>query len=105
MNKIFHKGIDITTLRSIIVGSGGKSVIDSLQRVGRGMRIADGKDGVKIFDIWDQGVEWFEKHSQQRREAYQSAHFPVRVLGSIEEARSLFPPHTELPPTLRRDTI
>ncbi len=90
VNKIFHKGIDITTLRSIIIGGSGKSVIDSLQRVGRGMRIALGKSGVRIFDIWDGENDTLLTHSSERRDAYRLAHFPTTTWTSLDEVKAFF---------------
>ncbi|OHD23833.1 MAG: hypothetical protein A2Y38_17235 [Spirochaetes bacterium GWB1_59_5] len=75
-NVVFQEGIDVPSLRSVIVGCGGKSVIAALQRVGRGTRKdrdEEGnilKDTFEVWDIFDKGDEWLEKHSKERMSAY-----------------------------------
>ena len=89
---VFQEGIDVPELRSVIVGSGGKSIIAALQRIGRGMRVdrnADGSvaDGGDTFEVWDiedigcgckvhseqgmhNGCKWLEAHTKIRTHAY-----------------------------------
>lgn len=77
---IFQEGVDIPELRSVVNGAGQASIIAALQKLGRGMRIekdADGKvkDGADVFELWDiydTGNPWLEKHSRARRNAYLS---------------------------------
>jgi superfamily II DNA or RNA helicase len=68
---IFQQGVDIPSLASVIVGSGGASTIASIQRVGRGMRTDGGrKSQFEVWDIWDVGVGTLERHAKARRRAY-----------------------------------
>jgi len=75
---VFQEGVDIPTLESVIIGSGGKSIIAALQRIGRGMRTNGGtKNTFEVFDILDLGTPMMERHSRRRmntyvREAYQT---------------------------------
>lgn len=83
---VFQEGEDMPDLRSVVVGSAGKSVIASLQRIGRGMRTAAGKDGFEVFDVADlgclcmsgakarqhSGCKWLDKHTRERLKAYTS---------------------------------
>lgn len=75
-NVVFQEGIDVPSLCSVIVGCGGKSVIAALQRVGRGTRKdrdEEGnilKDTFEVWDIFDKGDEWLEKHSKERMASY-----------------------------------
>jgi superfamily II DNA or RNA helicase len=90
---IFQEGIDIPSLRSVVVASGGKSIIAALQRIGRGMR-ADASTGKTTFEVWDfadkgcgcrpdttegvhPGCRWLERHARARMRAYQSEGFDV----------------------------
>jgi superfamily II DNA or RNA helicase len=88
---VFQEGIDIPELRSVVVASGGKSVIAALQKLGRGMR-PDAKSGKTDFECWDfhdvgcgctkakaedgeerrthSGCRWLERHSRARLRAY-----------------------------------
>lgn len=84
---IFQEGIDVPELRSVVVGSGGKSVIATLQRLGRGMRVERDKDGnvveggdeFEVWDIDDRGNKWLERHSRARRNAYSGEGFETVV--------------------------
>ena len=92
---VFQEGVDIPELRSVIVASAGKSVIATLQRLGRGMRVERDRnnkvvEGGDEFDVWDvddtgcgctertkdtgelvhHGCKWLEHHSRDRRNAY-----------------------------------
>lgn len=75
---VFQQGIDIPELRSVVIGSGGKSVIAALQRLGRGMRVdrdaqgnvREGGDTFEVWDVLDRGQEWTERHANARRNAY-----------------------------------
>ncbi len=89
---VFQEGIDIPELRSAVFASGGKSIIATLQRLGRGMRVerdASGKVLKSTFEAWDfadngcgctsyakgdphQGCKWLERHTRERMKAYSS---------------------------------
>jgi len=76
---IFQEGVDIPELRSVIIASGGKSVIAALQRIGRGMRRPDGKETFEVWDVADDGNEWLARHAKQRRLAYQREGYSVTI--------------------------
>jgi superfamily II DNA or RNA helicase len=67
---VFQEGVDIPDLRSVVIACGGKSVIASLQRIGRGMRRAEGKTTFEVWDILDRGNKWLEAHAKKRSKAY-----------------------------------
>ncbi len=68
---VFQEGADIPELASAIIGSGGKSTIATLQRIGRAMRNNQGqKQECEIYDIADVGNKWMERHARARRNAY-----------------------------------
>jgi len=50
---VWREGIDIPTLDCVIMAAGGKSKIYTLQAVGRGMRVAEGKEWVEVVDFLD----------------------------------------------------
>ncbi len=76
---IFQEGIDIPALGSIIIGLGGKSVVAALQRIGRGMRMAAGKTTFEVYDLWDFGHPYLEKHAKERRAAYEREGHTVTI--------------------------
>jgi superfamily II DNA or RNA helicase len=69
---IFNEGIDIPDLRAVVIAAGGASAIQTLQRIGRGMRRTADKDEVHVYDIADKGHPWTERHAQARARAYRS---------------------------------
>ena len=70
VSTIFDVGVDIPELRTLINAAGGKSAIAAIQKVGRGMRRADGKTEVKVYDFNDEGNNWLERHTRQRIKSY-----------------------------------
>lgn len=76
---VWQEGVDIPELRTVIVGCGGKSTIAALQRLGRGMRLADGKDDFYMVDIADVGHKLTERHAKARQRAYKKAGFEIEV--------------------------
>lgn len=77
---IFQEGIDIPTLRSVVVASAGKSIIASLQRLGRGMRMSAGKTTFQLWDVNDVGNDWLERHSKARRNSFLREGYSVSVV-------------------------
>ena len=107
-NTIFHEGIDVPSLRSVVVASGMKSKIAVVQRMGRGMR-ADAKTSKTSFEVWDvadvgcgctsgkvtvnddpltddpraptshAACRWLEKHTTERKKAYEKEGFTVII--------------------------
>ena len=77
---VLVEGADIPSLRGAIIAGGGKSVIQTLQRIGRGMRIEKGKESFQVVDIFDDGCtaqgcshyacKKAREHSLDREKAY-----------------------------------
>jgi superfamily II DNA or RNA helicase len=84
---IFNEGIDVPELRSVINGGGGKSLIATFQRLGRGMRVdrradgsvTDGGDKFEVWDVLDAGNKWTERHARLRQSAYASEGYETFV--------------------------
>ena len=74
---IFQEGIDIPELRSLVVASAGKSVIATIQRIGRGMRLDEGKTEFHVWDIYDEGHKITERWSKARLKAYRNEGYEV----------------------------
>mgnify|MGYP001579345397 FL=1 len=75
---IFDVGIDIPEVRACIVASGGKSAIATIQRLGRGMRVVEGKAAMELWDFLDEGHKWLRRHSRERVRAFQQEGFDVQ---------------------------
>lgn len=90
-NVIFQEGIDVPSLRSVVVAAGGQSTVAAVQRLGRGIRADQktGKTAFDVYDIWDTGCgctpadiqhdacKWLEKHTLQRVRAYKTEGYDV----------------------------
>lgn len=92
-NKVFVTGTDIPSLRSIVNGMGYKSVIETLQRLGRGTRVVDGKTEFEMWDVFDtatdlakgkfSGNRWNHKHSRERQKAYASEGYDISLISDM----------------------
>lgn len=91
----FRQAVDIPCLRTIANVGGGEAVIDTIQKLGRGVRKASGKDTVKVLDVLDQGCvlcamgflhpacRAVATHSARRRFHYLSAGFMVTEIPCV----------------------
>ena len=64
--RVWSEGTNIRTIGAVINAIGGESEIASIQRFGRGMRKAEGKNDVILVDFFDTNHKWFLKHSGNR---------------------------------------
>lgn len=87
---VFQEGVDVPSLRSVINGAAGRSVIASIQKAGRGMRVERGRDGsvVKsdfwVYDLFDTGDKWLERAARDRRRAYLKEGYEVVTDGNFD---------------------
>lgn len=84
-SKVFVEGVDIPCIRSLINGAGGKSIIELLQRLGRGMRTRDAKGNptkteFEVYDYLDMGHRWTERHAKARQRGYKAEGYTVRIV-------------------------
>ncbi len=74
---IFGEGVDIPSVRALVVADGGQSVANVLQKVGRGLRRKQGDNRLDVVDIADTTHKWLSRHSQERLALYQAEGFEV----------------------------
>jgi superfamily II DNA or RNA helicase len=74
---VFDEGMDLPELRSIILAGGGKSKVAMLQRIGRGLRIAKGKQSFALIDFKDTSGYILKRHSKLRREVWVEEGFDI----------------------------
>lgn len=67
---IFNEGVSIKNIHLFINAAFGKSIVRTLQRVGRSLRKMEGKEKAMIFDFTDSGNKYTEKHSKIRKNHY-----------------------------------
>lgn len=69
VSAIFSTGVNIKNIHMIIFAAGGKSFIRTVQSIGRGLRLNENKDELKIIDICD-NLHYGREHAQKRKEIY-----------------------------------
>lgn len=97
---IFNQDVDIPELRAVVNASGGKSIIATLQKLGRGGRTSKGKVDFEVWDFADRSRcdctkvdncpgwhRWLQRHTKIRLKAYASEGYSVQ----LEDAAPLLP--------------
>ena len=74
---LFDEGIDIPNIEVLVFASPFESMIKTLQRLGRGMRIDGKKKKVIVLDFIDKGINYFYEHSMRRKSIYEKEGFKV----------------------------
>jgi len=82
------EGMNVKNIHNIVAASSYKSKVKTLQSIGRGVRVKDGKTTVKIFDIIDdlsidvnenginkKYISYGMKHYKERKKIYESVGF------------------------------
>lgn len=78
---IFGEGVNIPDISTIILAAGGKSHIQLLQRIGRGLRTGGiGDDKLHVYDFLDFTNKYLMKHSEIRYKLYKEEGFTVELL-------------------------
>lgn len=73
---IYSEGVDFPSLNVCILAEPFKSPIRLLQRIGRTMRIQEGKKDSVIYDIQDVNSPFFDKQASERRKLYDREGIP-----------------------------
>jgi len=74
---IFGEGVDIPSVRALIIADGGQSAAAVLQKIGRGLRRKAGDNRLNVIDFSDQTHKWLSRHSQERLVLYENEGFEV----------------------------
>lgn len=77
--ELLGEGTDVPVIRTVVVCDGGKSVIRTVQRIGRGMRVHGDKKFVLVFDFMDYVHRQLEKHSKARFKACRREGYDVEL--------------------------
>ncbi len=83
-----QEGMDIPCLASVVLAGAGKGVIGTVQKLGRGMRIAPGKDAYDVYDVHDIGGA-LERQAQKRKKTYEAEGHDVTILSWQELNKEL----------------
>jgi superfamily II DNA or RNA helicase len=78
-------GINIKNIHNVVFSSPSKSVVRVLQSIGRGLRISDTKDSVKLYDISDnlqykKYINHTMKHLGERMKIYNRENFSFNLV-------------------------
>ena len=71
-------GINIPRIFNLVLIEPGKSFVRVIQSIGRGIRKADDKDFVQIWDITS-GCKFARRHLAQRKNFYREAEYPFDI--------------------------
>ncbi len=88
---ILDEGVDIPNIRTVILGGGGKAQHRTKQRIGRGMRKAEGKHRLLVFDFADRG-KYLGNHAKKRQLLYErEPTYTVNRLTLLDTIEALTP--------------
>jgi superfamily II DNA or RNA helicase len=71
-------GINIPRIFNLVLIEPGKSFVRVIQSIGRGIRKAEDKDEVMIYDITS-SCKFAKKHLTQRKVFYKDANYPFSM--------------------------
>jgi len=71
-------GINIPRIFNLVLLEPGKSFVRVIQSIGRGIRKAEDKDFVQIWDL-TASSKYAKKHLTERKRFYKEAHYPFTV--------------------------
>jgi len=69
MSKIFSTGVSVKNIPFIIFAYLGKAWHKTVQAVGRGLRLHENKDKLRLFDLYD-NLMYSSKHADERKKIY-----------------------------------
>ena len=82
--QIFNTGINVF-VHQLINSCGGSADHLIIQRMGRGLRTAKDKDGLKYFDFLFENNEYLEKHSEKRISILEKQGHKIQIFDSLED--------------------
>lgn len=78
---ILDEGVDISGIDALVLGAGGKSLRQTLQRVGRGLRKKNGRENkLAVYDFMDYSNKHLKSHSEERIKIYNEEGFEVKEI-------------------------
>jgi superfamily II DNA or RNA helicase len=71
-------GINIPRIFNLVLIEPGKSFVRVIQSIGRGIRKAEDKDHVEIWDVTS-SAKFAKRHLAKRKEFYREANYPFSI--------------------------
>lgn len=75
---IASTGISINRLFNLVLFEPGKSFVRAIQSIGRGLRVAEDKDFVNVYDVTST-CKYSKRHLAKRKKHYSAADYPFKV--------------------------
>ena len=81
VTNIWSEGVNVPEIGALILAGGGKARHKVIQRIGRGLRVVEGKNYLAVFDFLDShSKKYLLGHSRQRLNAVEDAGFAHETL-------------------------
>lgn len=78
---IMDEGVDISGIDVLLMAAGGKSLRQTIQRVGRAIRKKKGRENTAyVYDFYDRTNEYLFKHSKERLKIYEEEEFEINYI-------------------------
>lgn len=71
-------GINIPRLFNLVIVEAGKSFVRVIQSIGRGVRVAEDKNHIEVYDICSDS-KFSKKHLSERKKHYNEAKYPYKI--------------------------
>lgn len=71
-------GINIPRIFNLVLLEAGKSFVRVIQSIGRGIRVAEDKDFVQVYDLTSK-MKFSSRHLTKRKSYYRDANYPFKV--------------------------
>jgi superfamily II DNA or RNA helicase len=84
---VLSQGTDISNISGLILGFVGKAYTNTIQRIGRSLRLHDGKKYAFIIDFYDNTHGYLKAQSNKRRKIYNAEGFDI--IDDFENFKSL----------------
>lgn len=78
---LIDEGVDISGINALILGASGKSLRQTLQRIGRALRKKKDDNTTQIFDFNDMTHRFLLGHAGERLKIYDEEEFEVKYVG------------------------
>lgn len=92
---VLDEGVDLPEVGALVLLSGGKSFVKTLQRLGRALCPKPGDNQVFIVDFCDRQHYWLQAHSRAREKEYLAERHTI--LGAAEFWGRFSPPGVDIP--------
>ena len=80
---IASTGISIDRIFCLVIIDGGKSFVQAIQKVGRGLRKKGDKNKLFLVDVYSK-LKYSKKHAKDRKRYYEEANYPMTTVKKLK---------------------